>query len=68
MEGDEIPRILIISEGDFPKDVESRTWFDVKLHKIPNIAEFDIVILNLLDLNKGEYIEDNPKLNLKKNS
>ncbi|MDD5447367.1 MAG: hypothetical protein PHY36_05760 [Methanocellales archaeon] len=66
MEGDEIPRILIISEGDFPKDVESRTWLDVGLHKIPNISEFDIVILNLLDLNKGKDIDDNPQLNLKK--
>ena len=60
MEENRIPKVLVISEGDFPKEVESITWEDIGKGTIPNIAEFDIVILNFVRMTpqKAEYIVD----------
>ena len=67
MEGNRIHKILVISEGNFPKEVESRTWEDVGKGTIPNIAEFDIVILNFVRMTpqKAGYIKDAPKFDIK---
>jgi hypothetical protein len=60
MEENRIPKVLVISEGDFPKEVESITWEDIGNGTIPNIAEFDIVILNFVRMTpqKAKYIVD----------
>jgi hypothetical protein len=67
VEENRIPKILVISEGDFPKEVESITWEDVGNGNIPNIAEFDIVILNFVRMTpqKAGYIKDAPKFDIK---
>lgn len=67
MEENRIPKILVISEGDFPKEVESMTWEDIGKGTIPNIAEFGIVILNFVRITpqKAGYINDATKLGLK---
>jgi len=66
-EKNKIPKILVISEGDFPKEVESRTWEDVGNGTIPNIAEFDIVILNVvrMSIQKAWNIKNAPKFDIK---
>ena len=66
MEENRIPKILVISEGDFPKKVESRTWEDVGKGNIPNIAEFDIVILNFVRMTtqKAWDIKNAPKFDI----
>nr|QNO55456.1 hypothetical protein DEIOECNE_00006 [Methanosarcinales archaeon ANME-1 ERB7] len=60
MEENRIPKILVISEGDFPKEVESITWEDIENDTIPNISEYDIVILNFVRMTpqKAKYIVD----------
>jgi hypothetical protein len=67
MEENKIPKILVISEGDFPKEVVSKSWKDVGNANIPNIAEFDIVILNFVRITtqKAGYIKDAPQLDIK---
>jgi len=68
VEENRIPEILVISEGDFTKEVESITWEDVGNGNIPNIAEFDIVILNFVRMTpqKAGYIfKDAPKFDIK---
>lgn len=67
MEENRIPKILVISEGNFPKEVVSKTWEDVGKGNIPNIAEFNIVILNFVRITpkKAEYIIDATELGLK---
>jgi len=67
MEENRIPKILVISEGDFPKEVESMTWEDIGNGTIPNIAEFGIVILNFVRITpqKAGYINDATELGLK---
>jgi len=63
MEENRIPKILVISEGNFPKEVVSKSWEDVGNANIPNIAEFDIIILNFVRITpqKGEYIIGAPE-------
>lgn len=67
MEENKIPKILVISEGDFPKEVESIAWEDIGNGTIPNIAEYDIVILNFVRMTpqKVKGIHYAPKLGLK---
>lgn len=44
------PKILIIGDGKFPSEVDSVGYEDLVKGKIPNIAEYDIVILDFVKI------------------
>jgi len=62
-----IPKILVIANGNYPKEVTSVSFIEASSGKIPNIAEYDIVIIDLVKVDsfKGEVIMESPQLSKK---
>jgi len=63
----DIPKILVISEGNFPKEVDSFDWNKVFIGDLPNISEYDVVIINLSNMtsNKAKTLLETPELSLR---
>lgn len=55
----EVPRTLVIADGDYP-EVDSVGYSDC----FPNVAEYDVVILDLVNLNgdKAKILQEIPEL------
>ena len=58
------PKILIIADGNYPKQVDSVNYTDVLSGNISNIAEYDIVIIDLVRITpyKAQAIMETPEL------
>ena len=62
----DIPKILVIGEGRYPKEVDSFDWNQVLIGDLPNISEYDVVIINLSKItpDKATILSETPELNV----
>jgi hypothetical protein len=60
-------KILVIADGKYPKEIDSINYFEAAKGKLPNIAEYDVVIIDLvqIDTNKAKVIMESPQLTSK---
>ncbi|MBU7028276.1 MAG: hypothetical protein HXS48_15195 [Theionarchaea archaeon] len=50
MNGEKKPKILVIAKGNYPEEVDSANYEEMTLECHPNIAEYDIVVLDLVNV------------------
>lgn len=60
-------RILVIADGKYPKEIDSVNFIEASKGKLPNIAEYDVVIIDLvnIDSTKVKVIMESPQLTSK---
>ena len=61
------PKILVIADGNYPEEVDSVSYLDVISKRVPNIAEYDVVIMDFVkvDSTRAKAILETPQLKRK---
>ena len=64
----EIPKILVVAEGEYPSKVDSMNYTEISKEDGQNIAEYDVVIVDLtgMDLERAKTLQESPLFGMKR--